>query len=354
MSKPTMNPNPTGSKRGDGGNRGKRTFVPEVPILSFPLETRIHFTPWLLVRSFLGDTGIRPLSPGTVFWESPDVWVVSGAGINQPIPGQKNTVYARVSNLGRETATGVQVRFWWANPSLAITEASAHLIGIGFTNIQGGSTVDVQCPEPWIPVVENGGHECLLAEAFIPHFDPLTSPMDPVDDRHVGQKNEQLIVVSPGRSFVVKLEAINISGFALPVTLDVRPALRQTALPTVMAARTQLAALKVSPPVTALPVALKIAEQATEFATVSATFARRLLSTTLLAEKGALTICTSPAQVTQMADFQPWEVRTAEISGRVPPDAQPGQSFLFRVTQSVGNIVTGGYTVQVVVSETGI
>jgi hypothetical protein len=350
----TINSNPTGGDPGEGGNGGNGTLAPEIPTLSFPVKTRVHYTPWLLIRTYLGDTGIRPLPSSAVFWESPDVWVVSAAGINQPIPGQNNTVYARVSNLGSETATGVQVRFWWANPSLAITEATAHLIGIGFTNIQAGSTVDVQCPNPWIPVVENGGHECLLAEALIPNFDPLTAPMDPLDDRHVGQKNEQLLLVSPGHKFAVKLDAINISGFALPMTLDVRPVFRQTALPTVLAARTQLAALNVNPPATALPVALKIAEQATEFSAVSATFARRLLSTTLLAEKGALTICNSPAQVTQTANLQPWEVRTAEVTGTVPPDAQPGQSYLFRVTQSIGNIVTGGYTVQVVVSEIGI
>jgi hypothetical protein len=352
MNTKTKNPNPQGGKSGDG--KGHHGFLPQVPLLTFPQETRLHFTPWLLIRSFLGDTGARPLAPGTVFWESPDVWVVSSAGINQPLPGQNNTVFARVSNLGRETATGVQVRFWWANPSLAITEASAHLIGIGFTNIQGGSTVDVQCPNPWIPVIENGGHECLLAEALIPNFDPLTSPMDPVDDQHVGQKNEQLLFVSPGHKFVVNFEVVNITGFALPVALEVRPALRQTALTTLLLGRTQLRALNVRPPTTALPVALKLSDATAEFTGVSATFARRLLSTTLREAEGTLTTCTSPPQLTHTANFQPWEVRTAEITGRVPPDAQPGQSFLFRVQQRVGNIVTGGYTVVVVVRDATI
>jgi hypothetical protein len=353
MSTATRQPDSAGNQPGDGGKDGKGTPVPQVPTLSFPSETRIHYTPWLLIRSFLGDTGARPLASGTVFWESPDVWVVSAAGINQPIPGQSNTVYARVSNLGRETATGVQVRFWWANPSLAITEASANLIGIGYTNIQAASTVDVQCPNPWIPVVENGGHECLLAEALIPNFDPLTAPMDPVDDRHVGQKNEQLLLVSPGHSFVVKVAAVNVFGFALPVTLQARSLVRQTTLPTLLAARTQLAGLHLTPAAAALPVTLKIAEQPTEFAAVSATFARRLLSTTLLAEQGNFTTCTSPAQITQTANLEPWEVRTAEITGRVPANATPGQTFLLRLEQSVAGIVTGGYTIQVVVSETG-
>jgi hypothetical protein len=346
----TKTSHPHSGKSGQGdGKHG--VPAPIVPVLNFPGQTRENFTPWLLIRSFLGDTGARPLPSGTVFWESPDVWVVSSAGINQPLPGQNNTVFARVSNLGRETATGVQVRFWWANPSLAITEASAHLIGIGFTNIQGGSTVDVQCPTPWIPIIENGGHECLLAEASIPNFDPLTSPMDPVDDHHVGQKNEQLLFVSPGHRFVANLEVVNITGFALPVTLEVRPALRHKALAGLLTTRTQLRAFHIDPPTTALPVTLKLSDATTEFTSVSATFARRLLSTTLLEAAGALTTCTTPPQLTHTANFQPWEVRTAEITGRVPPDAQPGQSFLFRVQQRVGNIVTGGYTVIVVVRE---
>jgi len=347
------NPNASGQRLGKIGGEGKHGRAPQVPSLIFPGETRVHYTPWLLIRSYLGDAGARPLASGSVFWESPDVWVVSAAGVNQPITGQNNTLFARVTNLGRETATGVQVRFWWANPSLAITETNAHLVGIGFVNIQGGSTVDVQCPTPWIPIVENGGHECLLAEAFIPQFDPLIAPLDPVDDHHVGQKNEQLLLVSPGHPFIVKVEALNISGFALPLTLEVRPALRQTALPVVLAARTQLAAFKVRPPTGTLPLSLKLDESAAAFSGVSATFARRLLSATLQEEKGTLTSCTSSPQIAHTANFEPWEVRTAELSGRVPADAQPGQSFLFRIQQRVGGIVTGGYTVQVVVSEAG-
>src|SRR3974390_1876487 len=94
-----------------------------------------HYTPWLVVRYAAGDVGSRPLPGGTVFWESPDVWVVSSLGGNQPVPGEPNTVFARVLNLGLEDATGVTVRFWWANPSIAISEATAHLIGLGSTNI---------------------------------------------------------------------------------------------------------------------------------------------------------------------------------------------------------------------------
>src|ERR1700757_1606486 len=76
-----------------------------------------HYTPWLVIRCANGDVGARPLPGGTTFWESPDVWVESSLGINQPVPGQPNNVFCKITNLGLQDATGVVVQFWWANPS---------------------------------------------------------------------------------------------------------------------------------------------------------------------------------------------------------------------------------------------
>ena len=45
------------------------------------------------------------------------------------MPGEDNTVFARVTNLGAEQANGVVVKFWWADPAIAITQASANLMG---------------------------------------------------------------------------------------------------------------------------------------------------------------------------------------------------------------------------------
>lgn len=60
------------------------------------------------------------------------------------------------------------------------------------------SSVVVQCPDPLFPIVENNGHECVFAEAYIPAFDDLNAPLDPADDRHVGQRNEQLVLAPKG------------------------------------------------------------------------------------------------------------------------------------------------------------
>jgi hypothetical protein len=330
----------------------KHYLAPKVP--PFRLGRRDgrgpHYTPWLVVRYAAGDDGTRPLPGGTVFWESPDVWAVGSLGQDQPVPGEANTVYARVSNLGLQDANGVVVKFWWANPALAITEMTAHLIGIGSTNIPAGSTAVVTCPNPWVPVVENAGHECLLAEAYLPVGDPLTSPADPVDDRHVGQKNEQLVFVNKGKQIIIKLQAANISGFAHAMTFEVqqlpRPQLAQR-----LAARVGARERKLAPAETALPVSLTVAKGPGLFTGPSTGFARRLLSWTQQEVSGAALDCSPPAQVARTEPFEPWELRNVEVAVQVPAGAQAGHAFAFRVVQRIGRMVVGGYTVVAIVAE---
>ena len=333
--------------KGDGGY-----FAPRVPPFQFTDRrgNGKHYTPWLVIRYAAGDDGSRPLTGGTVFWESPDVWVVSTLGINQPVPGEANTVFARVTNLGLQDATGVFVNFYWADPSMAITEAAANLIGVGSTDVDAGSSVVVTCPNPWVPVVENNGHECLLAEAYLPASDPLTSPLDPVDDRHVGQKNEQLVYAQKGQRVVVNLHAVNISGFAQVLTFEVQP-LRLIAIPEPLRKRTLTHPQLLVPATSVLPLSLQMVNGPRLYSGPSAGFARRLLSMTLQEIGGTALDCLPPAQVTRAEPFEPWEMRMIEIAGQVPHDAQPGQIFGFRVVQRSGRMITGGYTVYVIVSD---
>jgi hypothetical protein len=348
--------NTTGA--GDSGGKGDGYFTPRVP--NFSLGRRSdgkngdgnggnkQYSPWLVIRYETGDVGDRPLPSGTVFWESPDVWVVSTLGVNQPVPGEPNTVYARVTNLGMQDATGVFVQFWWANPSLAITETTANLIGTTTTTVLAGSSVVATCPTPWVPVVENGGHECLLAEAYSPVFDPLTAPLDPADDRHVGQKNEQLVLAQPGQKMSIRLHAANISGFAQPLTFVVQsPPL--ALLPDLLLQRQMKRSHVLTPATRPLPLSLQVADGPSLFGGPSLLFARRLFTMTAAEIAGTARYCSAPAQITRVAHFEPWEIRTVEIAGQVPADAAPGQVFTFRILQQAGNMVTGGYTVNVVV-----
>jgi hypothetical protein len=337
-----------------GEGKGKsRYLVPNSP--PFSLGTRDgrdgpHYTPWLVVRYAAGDVGTRPLPGGTVFWESPDVWVDSSLGQDQPVPGEANTVRARVSNLGLEDANGVFVKFWWANPSLAITEATANLIGIGSANITAGSTAVVTCPNPWVPVIENGGHECLLAEAYLPVLDALTSPMDPVDDRHVGQKNEQLVIVGKGQHMIVNLQAANVSGFAQALSFEVQP-LPPLQLSKLLSARARTHHFPLTPIANVLAASLEVGKGPGFFAGPSANFARRLLSATQQEIAGTAMDCSAPTQIVRTEPFEPWELRNVEVAARVPADAKPGQAFAFRVVQRIGRLVAGGYTVVAIVAD---
>jgi len=358
-----MIPTPSQEDQGSPGGRLEPERFPEhwVPEWSpFRLHHgrgEPHYTPWLVVRYNAFDEGDRPLTGGTVFWESPDVWCVGSQGFNQPVVGEPTKVYARVNNFGLQEATGILVDFWWADPSLAITHATAHKIGTGFIPSLPAasgpfpSSTTVQCPNDWTPVVVNNGHECLLAEAFIPLFDDLTAPMDPTSDRHVGQKNENLVLVPPGQPMKFRLWAVNISPLKTVLTLTISPLIGKTVPPLVAArregAKSPLAGLDLRAPDAALPLAARLSAEPSRYLGSDPFFARRLLSMASAPGRGGEGTWGDP-QVCMSHEFAPWEVRGLELEAEVPADARPGQVFGVRVVQSADRMVTGGYTIHVV------
>jgi hypothetical protein len=190
-----------------------------------------QFYPYLLLRSFPGDRGDRPFPPPfdqTPFWESPDIWTAEGEPSSTPdipptpgghvVAGRPNTVYAHVWNLGRAPISGARVEFYWFNPSLGITGADAHLIGYARADLAPRSSQGchklVKCSTAWQPIVENGGHECLVARvSSIGDAVSSSHPWDAWADRHVAQRN--ISVVTPGMDtshFVQALEASRPKG----------------------------------------------------------------------------------------------------------------------------------------------
>ena len=138
------------------------------------------------------------------FGRAPDIVVVKGI-VNSlegntptlhPIPNTPHTIFVRVWNLGRLAAIGVRLRVYWANPSFSFDDPASpgypHYIGGTYLDLsdryQPGSHVVCRLPVPWIPVVENNGHECLLAK--VDSFADRTGPFfDANIDRHVAQRN---------------------------------------------------------------------------------------------------------------------------------------------------------------------
>lgn len=176
-----------------------------------------RFMPLLLVRSAVGDHGHRPF-PG-VFWESPDIWVAAGDPSTTPATpsspggnvtaGQPNTLYAHVWNLGKGPIGAAIVEFFWFDPSLGIDGAHAHLIGRTRVDLGPRNSPTchklVKCPRAWVPVMANGGHECLVIRVHGVGDDIDPASWSPVTDRHVAQRNMSVVAAATASTLITSL-----------------------------------------------------------------------------------------------------------------------------------------------------
>lgn len=153
---------------------------------------------------------------GSPWYLSADIWTVPGddpEGVpDQPIVGTPCYLWARVHNNGTALVQNAQVRFYWANPSVGFDRSSANFIGTANVTLAGGAQSEVLCLTPWVPTFVNGGHECVLAEAFHSSLDPLpaTLAFNVSTDRHVAQRNLS-VVMAVKKMFHMAFEVHNTS-----------------------------------------------------------------------------------------------------------------------------------------------
>lgn len=131
------------------------------------------------------------IEDGNPWYLSPNVWTADTNGnASLPMAGTPTNLWARVRNTGQSIAQNATVRFYWANPAVGISRATATLVGSSFVTLNSGETKEVLHLAPWVPTYVNDGHECILAEAFHAS-DPLPAGADfnVPTDRHVAQRN---------------------------------------------------------------------------------------------------------------------------------------------------------------------
>ncbi|MFC8504108.1 hypothetical protein ACFUC1_17245 [Pedococcus sp. NPDC057267] len=151
---------------------------------------------------------------GNPWWLSTDIWVVPGddptGPPGSPVGGQTADVWATVTNQGPADVTDARVDFVWADPSLQVARSTAHPIGSGYVTVAAGQSMDVLCLTPWLPVVVNDGHECLVA-VVVSSADPLPSPLpdayDPPTYHQVAQRN-LTVLASGGQMRVLTLTLV--------------------------------------------------------------------------------------------------------------------------------------------------
>jgi hypothetical protein len=168
------------------------------------------YTPYLKVRYEIGDLYQRrtTLPPGTVFWACPDIAASPTDPSGNVMAGVPTTVSVTVFNWGLSVASPTAVNFYWANPALAISPGNVTQINSApvLVTVPAQNAVTVTCPDLWVPQFVNGGHECLIVQAGCP-TDPVITPLQPVTDRHVGQRN--LTVAAPDMKMQLQLRADN-------------------------------------------------------------------------------------------------------------------------------------------------
>jgi hypothetical protein len=149
---------------------------------------------------------IRDGSP--YWWASTDIWVVPGTDPNgapgAPVAGQPAYLWAHAANTGSGLANGTRIDFYWADPSAQVIVGTATPIGSAFVDLDlNPAGQDVLCLVPWMPVIVNGGHECLLAVAHGPgDSNPIPDPLpngyvfNPPAHDQIAQRNITVLMAS--------------------------------------------------------------------------------------------------------------------------------------------------------------
>ena len=158
---------------------------------------------YLYIRTNPADTGAEPLAAGLQFWTSPDIWIVKPNGTvgGEAVPNQINQLQVTVTNAGGIPAIDALVDAFVADPALAITPATATPVGSGYLDIPAYSTGMISFP--WAPQPGDTGHRCIVARvSLVAPLDTYTNPtaFEVVQDRHVAQRNIQVLEVGQGRT----------------------------------------------------------------------------------------------------------------------------------------------------------
>ena len=210
---------------------------------------------YLYIRTNPADTGAEPLAAGLQFWTSPDIWIVKPGGAvgGQAVPNQVNQVQVTVTNAGGIPAIDALVDAFVADPSLVITPTTATLIGSGYLDVPAYSAATASFP--WTPTASDAGHRCIVARVSLvlppdTYLNPLA--FEVVQDRHVAQRNIQVLEVAQGKMLIFPF----MLGGADPAMLRVTERTRDVGIEEVVALAGRIGGLPARHPLASLKVQL--------------------------------------------------------------------------------------------------
>ncbi|WP_061297972.1 hypothetical protein [Herbidospora cretacea] len=157
------------------------------------------------------------IADGSPTWYLSDsIWVVPGADPNGPlglpVVGEKNYLWAKVTNTGDSGTDDVVVYFWWAVPATVMRYGNLKPVGMSKVALEPGESREVLCVSPWRPEYLNSGHLCLLALAYSPSDDDTWFPEGHLHvryDHRLAQRNIQLLKPKRGHMVYIRILVSN-------------------------------------------------------------------------------------------------------------------------------------------------
>jgi hypothetical protein len=177
------------------------------------------YSPWLLLRYKPIDNGLgRPIPDNTVFWVSPDIWVESSDPLGNAVLGQHNVVHARVFNLGKAQSSPTRVDFYWGDAAVGLGPGQMNFIGSDTVVVPFHQSKDVRVK--WVPI--STGHECLMVNTTCDINDAIAQPFQPTLDRHVGQRNINVVQAGAGKPVKFLVGVNNLAPMMATLTVAAR------------------------------------------------------------------------------------------------------------------------------------
>lgn len=296
-------------------------------ITYWKMHTHLQGRAVLFIKDSNSDTGFD-CSP-VPFWVSPDIWVDSDLDGNpdpNPIANQVNHVYARVRNNGTEAISNTEIRFYWADPSGGIPPSAWNLIGTFPIAFLAANSDVLAGPVSWTPQA-TPEHQCLLVianggdgVAADNEPDPIVYTFDVRWENCIGMRNVFVETKTMGSSFSVDFKITNI---------------------------------KLEPAV--LNIVVEEIGEGIE-GPKQRKGPERELGIQLIQDIEFEQFKSEGALICQFRgiELKPEESRELEFKITIPPDAKPGDEYVYHMIQKIDDEVTGGvtYIVRVVEEKT--
>ena len=177
--------------------------------------------PRLLIRSFVGDVGIRPFDG--VYWDSPDIDLIDAAtqlpaNAAELLQNHNYQIKVTMTNIGTLPAFGTILELYVRDPHCTTMETltSADVQAIG-TQIIGepipcGGSKTVLSTNTWTPsadYVQAGlGHACIIARAYVPIYG-IPTHFNCKLNTGIAHQNTCYIWVEPGKTTFIPFQAFS-------------------------------------------------------------------------------------------------------------------------------------------------